>query len=427
MTKEEFIEQIAPLFQKYYKQFGYKVVSPAIAQACLESAYGTSRKAIIGNNLLGLKYRPNRVKSNNGYFEDGGSEQNLNGKYTQLPSNTAWYKFDNYEDCIRGYYEFLNIPNYAKVREATTPLQYLQEIKNAGYATSLKYVDNVYAVIEKWNLTKYDNYEKPQLTTAPLNIIKRTNPHNTTKINNRKIEWIVLHYTAGTRSSQGSAQNTAIYFSTTPNQASADFIVDDSDIVQYNPDPLNYYCWAVGGKPYSNKTTHLAGIKYGICSNKNSISIEMCSRKINTATLSAADEDWYLTDATVNNAVKLTQYLMKLYNIDINHVIMHHMVTGKQCPQPWCKRENALNGWTNFLAKVNAGTQTNDRPISSSPAYIARVTANVLNIRSGPSTSYPIVGKVKKESAYTIVEEKNGFGKLKSGAGWLSLEYLEKV
>ena len=35
---------------------------------------------------------------------------------------------------------------------------YLQEIKNAHYATSINYVQNVYAVITKWNLTVFDNF-----------------------------------------------------------------------------------------------------------------------------------------------------------------------------------------------------------------------------------------------------------------------------
>lgn len=430
MTKEEFIEQIAKYCQKYAKQYGFKVVSPAIAQACLESGYGTSYKAKF-NNYFGLKYRKNRVNCNNGYFEDGGSEQNPDGSYTPLPSSTSWYSFDTMEAGVEGYYQFINISNYTKVKAATTPLQYLQEIKNANYATSLKYVDNVYAVIEKWNLTKYDNYEKSQLTTAPLNIIKQTNTHNTTKINNRKIEWIVLHYTAGTNSKAGTASNTANYFATTPNQASADFIVDDEEIVQYNPDPLNYYCWAVGGAKYSIKSNSLSFKYYGVCTNKNSISIEMCSRKTNTKTLNAQDEDWYLTEKTVNNTIKLTQYLMKLYNIDINHVITHSMVTGKWCPQPWVKNEQALNEWYDFLNKV-AGTAVNVTPFQSQVAptttpYIARVTANVLNVRSGPGTNYPIVLQVKKGSAYTIVEEQNNFGHLKSNAGWVSLKYLEKI
>ena len=111
MTNQEFINTIAPFFVKYAKQYGYKIASAAIAQACLESGYGTSYKATYGNNILGLKYRPNRIKTNNGYFENGGSEQRPDGVYTQLPSNTAWYAFDDYEHCIEGYYQFISIVN----------------------------------------------------------------------------------------------------------------------------------------------------------------------------------------------------------------------------------------------------------------------------------------------------------------------------
>lgn len=436
MTQQEFIDEIAKYGQKYYKQFGYKFVSPMIAQACLESAYGTSSKASF-NNFFGLKYRKNRVTCNNGYFEAGGSEQNPNDTYRPLPSNTAWYSFENMEMGVKGYYEFLNIPNYAKVREANSPLEYLQEIKKAGYATSLNYVNNVYAVIQKWNLTKYDNYKEPQLTTAPINIIKRTNTHNTTKINNRKIEWIVLHYTAGITSSQGAAQNTASYFARTPNQASADFIVDDVDIVQYNPDPKNYYCWAVGGQKYSNKVCSIAGSLYGQCKNNNSISIEMCSNKKNTASLAATDNDWYLTDATVNNAVKLTKYLMKLYNIDINHVITHCHVSGKWCPQPWVKNEAALANWQTFLNKVAGTAVPIETKVETKPQeviqggkpcnYTVRITSDSLNVRTGPGTMYSIVRTISKPSVYTIVAEQDGWGRLKSGVGWISLAYTERT
>ena len=63
---------------------------------------------------------------------------------------------------------------------------------------------------------------------------------------------------------------------------------------------------------------------------------------------------------------------------------------------------------------------------TSSKAYTARVTADVLNVRSGPGINYKIVTSVKHNEVYTIVEEKNGWGKLKSGAGWVSLNYMKK-
>ncbi len=54
-----------------------------------------------------------------------------------------------------------------------------------------------------------------------------------------------------------------------------------------------------------------------------------------------------------------------------------------------------------------------------------KVTANVLNIRSGAGTNYAIKGTTKKGSVHEMLEEKNGWGKIDNG--WISLEYVEKV
>ena len=51
---KQFIETIAPIVQKYAKKYGYKVVSPIIAQACLESKYGFSGLAKY-HNYFGMK------------------------------------------------------------------------------------------------------------------------------------------------------------------------------------------------------------------------------------------------------------------------------------------------------------------------------------------------------------------------------------
>jgi hypothetical protein len=157
----------------------------------------------------------------------------------------------------------------------------------------------------------------------------------------------------------------------------------------------------------------------------------MCSCKTNTSTLNASDNDWYLTEKTINNAIQLTRYLMQVYKIDINHIIMHHMVTGKWCPQPWSKNEAALSGWYDFQKRIgNAGAGVSVQPQSqASPTaapYLVKITANVLNIRSGPGTDYAIVDTIKDHGIYTIIDEKNGFGKLKSGKGWISLQYTQK-
>lgn len=155
MTQEQFIKEIAKYVQKYAPKYNIKVCSPIIAQACLESAYGTSKKAQF-HNYFGLKYRANRVKCNSGYFEDGGSEQNTNGTYTNLPSNTAWYSFSDMESGVEGYFQFTNISTYSNLKGITNPETYLKNIKADGYATSLNYVDNLMSVIKSNDLTQYD-------------------------------------------------------------------------------------------------------------------------------------------------------------------------------------------------------------------------------------------------------------------------------
>ena len=65
-------------------------------------------------------------------------------------------------------------------------------------------------------------------------------------------------------------------------------------------------------------------------------------------------------------------------------------------------------------------------------AYKVKVTADVLNIRKGAGTNYGTNGTIKDKGIYTIVAEADGkgapkWGKLKSGAGWISLDWCKKV
>lgn len=68
--------------------------------------------------------------------------------------------------------------------------------------------------------------------------------------------------------------------------------------------------------------------------------------------------------------------------------------------------------------------------VASAPAsgsFLVRVTADVLNVRKGPGTNYSIATTVKKNEVYTIVDTNGTWGKLKSGAGWISLNYANKI
>ncbi len=104
-----------------------------------------------------------------------------------------------------------------------------------------------------------------------MKVIKRTGTANTTSSPNRKIEYLAIHYTAGVSCKSGAAESCASWFSRADAGGSADYICDEANLVQYNPDPLNRYCHAVGGGKYYTK----GGRLYGIAKNSNCVSLEI--------------------------------------------------------------------------------------------------------------------------------------------------------
>lgn len=112
----------------------------------------------------------------------------------------------------------------------------------------------------------------------------------------------------------------------------------------------------------------------------------------------------------------------------------------------WLLDENNLDKLARAEAKVLAThygmtggekAPETEKPEATKPAddafvpYLVKITADVLNVRKGAGTKYDIATTVKEGEVYTIVQEKkNGstkWGKLKSGIGFISLNYTKKV
>lgn len=81
---------------------------------------------------------------------------------------------------------------------------------------------------------------------------------------------------------------------------------------------------------------------------------------------------------------------------------------------------------------ISNGT-TNTEPIvtpTPSTSYVPgvyKVNTDSLSVRTGPGTSYGVATSVKRGESYTITEVQNGWGKLKSGVGWIGLSYCQLV
>ena len=149
-----FIFEIAPLVQKYAKQYGYSVASPIIAQACIESNYGLSKLSANCHNYFGMKCGSSwKGKSVNMQTK----EEYSKGTLSTIRDN--FRVFDSVEEGIKGYFDFISAKRYANLKTATTPQQYLEMIRADGYATSYTYVTTNMNCIKKWDLTIYDNLE----------------------------------------------------------------------------------------------------------------------------------------------------------------------------------------------------------------------------------------------------------------------------
>lgn len=61
---------------------------------------------------------------------------------------------------------------------------------------------------------------------------------------------------------------------------------------------------------------------------------------------------------------------------------------------------------------------------TSKAGYTVKVTASLLNVRSGPGIENSVVGMVRKNATYKLLEIKDGWGRISSPAGWVSLSYV---
>lgn len=64
--------------------------------------------------------------------------------------------------------------------------------------------------------------------------------------------------------------------------------------------------------------------------------------------------------------------------------------------------------------------------VATTGSFKVKVTITDLYIRKGPGTKYATKGFIKP-GVYTIVETRSGWGRLKSGAGWIYLAYAVKI
>lgn len=174
-------------------------------------------------------------------------------------------------------------------------------------------------------------------------------------------------------------------------------------------------------------------------------------RAITVEVASDKTAPYKVTDAAYNSLIVLLVDICKRNGIKklvwstnkntrVNHLNGANMTVHRDYKAKACPGDYLYDRMSDIANKVNAklsGTVATTQPIQPVQTvqtfipYTVRITANTLNIRKGPGTKYATTGQLKKGGVYTIVEESMSgttkWGRLKSGAGWISLGYTKKV
>ena len=163
-TKEHvknFIDMIAPIAQEKAKgRRDWSLPSVCIAQACCESAYGTSPKMVNANAVFGIKVGKSKTHFGTAWKDKAYSTKTkecYDGK-TYVNIIDMFRAYGTIDEAVEDYYDMLaSCSRYKGCINQTEPLICITAIKNGGYATSPTYINTIMSIIDKYDLTKYDD------------------------------------------------------------------------------------------------------------------------------------------------------------------------------------------------------------------------------------------------------------------------------
>ena len=397
-TENEYIEATALAVQKACKRYGY-LPSVLIAQSCLENGYGIRsywdnpqiEALLSANNMVGIK----SSLLNDSWIEytvwQGESitkktPEEYNGKMVTITDN-----FRKYDSIERSFCDFLlflkyasnygkgGVPKYGDaVLAIKDPEQLIRTVAGKGYATGSTYPTSVMRILNKHNLTKYDDLSKVEpsiivpdslklrygmtdkaadaktgskkVPEAMININRQyLTTNNTNSTNDPK--HIVIHNTDNyARTADAYAHAEGLYHGYMEGM-SWHYVTDDHSI--YQCVPHNRGAWHVGKNFGSNNL-------FGVVNNRNSIGIEMCVN---------AGFDY---EKAFQNTVALTKYLMKELNIPASKVYQHYDICTKNCPSEIRKRGD----WARFKKLIGDTSitvaTTITSPGTSTKSYLSK-------------------------------------------------------
>ena len=376
---------------------------------------------------------------------------------------------------------------YAGLKGCTDYRKAIQIIKDGGYATDTKYVSKICSIIERWNLTQYDM--KPEgaepVRTIPdrqiIDITKANLPQVPAGRGGNKIQFIVVHYLG-----VPNADNPYLY----GGGLGGHYNVKRDGSVYKAADPKTAVVWHCGGglQGSGGHTFHgictnynSIGIECGVC--YTDTSVKEASGDSDQWYFSTETQEslvWLVSRLMDEYGIGI-DHVIRHYDVT-GKICPNPYVKNNRLRTSWTWDEfrarlaeyrkdggysssvkdiawyRVRKTWKNASSQIgayeileNAKAAADDHPgysvfdsagkkvytsegsAKKDDSFMVRVSIDHLNIRSGPGTGYPRTGAFTGKGIFTIMEVKSGtgsedgWGRLKSGAGWIALDYTQRI
>ena len=282
----------------------------------------------------------------------------------------------------------------------------------------------------------FDKYAKKGdgimgFTNSSLATVRMISP-NRTPNRNHVIDTITIHCFVG----QVTAKRGCEVFQPSSRKASCNYVVGYDGSIGLCVEEKDR-SWCSGGTDKKGNPIRVNGIS-GSSNDYQAVTIEVASDTkhpytITDKAMAALIE--LCTDICRRNGIK--QLLWKGDKTLVGRVAQQNLTVHRWFANKACPGDYIYERLGDIAAKVNAKLGVSFAPTTpaipeSKVPYKVRITATDLRIRKGPGTNTAIVQKAIAPGVYTIVSEATGegatkWGKLKSGVGWVSLDFCKKL
>lgn len=418
MTEKEFVEKIGPLASEDMAASGI-LASITVAQACLESGYGSTELAVNANNLFGMKCSLSgntwdSVWDGVSKYTKKTNEQKLDGTVYIITAD--FRKYPDILTSIKDHSCYLNGAmngsrrRYEGLSGEKDYRKAAELIKAGGYATDIAYVDKLCSLIERWNLTQYDKEDESMSNSSLVNCTVKSPNHSGARTHS--IDRITPHCVVG----QLTAEGIGSCFPAGRDASCNYGIGKDGRVVLVVDECNRSWCSSSNANDQravtiecASDTTHPYAMTDAVYEKLIALCVDICRRNGKTKLIWFGDKNTALNYSPKSNEMVLT---------------VHRWFANKACPGDWLysRLGDVASRVTAQLSGSSGGGTISGGSTGSYKAGLYKVNVGDLNIRKGPGTNYGVNGVITDKGTYTITEIQNGsWGKLKSGAGWINV------